>query len=34
MRVARVALPDGSVVVAEVTEDGFRPVTEIGRAHV
>ncbi|MET0147550.1 MAG: fumarylacetoacetate hydrolase family protein [Acidimicrobiales bacterium] len=27
MKVARVALPDGSVVVAEVTEDGYRPVT-------
>ncbi|HYF46413.1 MAG TPA: fumarylacetoacetate hydrolase family protein [Acidimicrobiales bacterium] len=27
MKVARVALPDASVVVAEVTEDGFRPVT-------
>lgn len=28
MRVARIALPDGRVVVAEVTEDGLRPVTD------
>ena len=28
MKVARIALADGRVTVAEVTEDGFRPVTD------